>query len=135
MRLQQLQDKVQKLQERRQELQTQFKEVSEDIRNLNMDYHNEIDLERKGKLKRRIKKEEQQLEKIEEYIHSNASQREDLRMCKVFDELLRLDYVEHIKRFENFVDHHKQGAFLVHGSARYALRFLLTHFWDFLLKP
>jgi len=120
-----LQRQLQFIQDELDELQMQYDLVSESIRTLAEAYHIEIDPLNKLNHKRKLDKIEDERDRLKQRMISLEMRMDQSPINDVFDRILQLNYVEHIKLFNDFVTPHHTAAFVIHGQAKYGMRFLL----------
>ncbi len=81
-----------------------------------------------------LEKAERDRKKIEDEILRIIRQKERLEVCRVYNALVRLDCREHVRRFNKFIIRHHIGAFLIHGNAKYGMRFFVARVLRHILR-
>lgn len=115
---------LERLQVKHQELQRQYQQLKEYIQALYDDYHGTPSRSEKVLIKRKLEQTEQDREDLEEKMHFLESQIERNPAQMILEQLMHLDYIEHLERFEEFLDQQKSGVFILHGCVGCGLRLL-----------
>jgi len=111
-----------RLQDKLDELRIRYQRISENIRSLANDLDNESRSREKLRIGRELEAEESERDSIEQKIRSLECR---IAQNSVFEELMRLDYVDHIRVFDDCIAKHGMGAFVLHGKGKCGVRFLL----------
>ena len=115
---------LERLQIKYQGMQRDYQQLSENIEALKRDHYKATRDFEKLQIDRDLELAEQEREALEEEIKSVKSQMKYNSAQEIFEELMRLDYAEHVDRFEEFLNQQKSSVFILHGHAGCGLRLL-----------
>ncbi|MBD2773593.1 AAA family ATPase [Iningainema tapete] len=113
---------VRHLQYRREELQEQYNLLREKIRRLRVDSAIQAGTLVAYQLEKEIERFEVERDRLQQEI---TSIERSLESERIHSELFRLNYVEQVRLFREFIEQKRVGAFLVHGLPEHGQIFLL----------
>lgn len=111
--------------EERDRLEKELNRLNEKLEDLGQDYIKKNSASEKFELKKDKEAVEDEYDEISFRLENVERQINKSHIHKIFERLLDLDCNRHVERFTDFITSQKSGAFFIHGSAKYSLRFLL----------